>query len=252
MNAFYLFFFFLFGAAVGSFLNVVIHRLQRGESFVRGRSHCPNCRHILAWYDLLPVISFFALGRHCRHCGAKISWQYPLVEMVTGLLFALGIYSVDGFWPLLAFFVAAAFFMVLWVFDAVSYLVPDRVSLPAIAVIFILNALSGVKITSLLLGALLGGLWFLLQFVISRGRWVGGGDVRLGVLIGVLLGYPLVFVGLGLAYLGGSLIAAILLLLRRKRFGSRLPFATMLLPAALAAWLWGEKIWQWYFTSLGF
>ena len=142
--------------------------------------------------------------------------------------------------------------MVLWVFDATSYLVPDRVSLPAIAIIFVLNFLSGVKMSSLLLGAVLGGLWFLLQFAISRGRWVGGGDVRLGILIGVLLGYPLVFIGLALAYLGGSLIAAVLLLLGRKRFGSRLPFATMLLPAALAAWLWGSNIWQWYFTALGF
>jgi len=243
---------FLFGTAVGSFLNVVIHRLERRESFVRGRSHCPRCRHTLAWYDLLPVVSFFALGRRCRHCQAKISWQYPLVEMATGLLFALGLYSVNGFWPLLTYFAAVAFFMALWVFDATSYLVPDRVSLPAIAVIFILNAVAGIKISSLLIGALVGGLWFLLQFAISRGRWVGGGDVRLGVLIGVLLGYPLVFIGLALAYLGGSLIAAILLISGRKRFGSRLPFATMLLPAALAAWLWGAQIWQWYFTALGF
>ncbi|OGY91192.1 MAG: hypothetical protein A3H70_02500 [Candidatus Komeilibacteria bacterium RIFCSPLOWO2_02_FULL_48_11] len=245
-------FWFLIGAAVGSFLNVVIHRLERHESFVRGRSHCPRCRHVLAWYDLLPVISFFALGRRCRYCRAKISWQYPLVEVATGLLFALGPGLVQGFWPALTYFIAVAFFMVLWVFDATSYLVPDRVSLPAIAIIFVLNFLSGVKMSSLLLGAVLGGLWFLLQFAISRGRWVGGGDVRLGILIGVLLGYPLVFIGLALAYLGGSLIAAVLLLLGRKRFGSRLPFATMLLPAALAAWLWGSNIWQWYFTALGF
>lgn len=252
MDYWFLFIIFLFGAAVGSFLNVVIHRLQRGESFIRGRSHCPHCRHTLAWHDLLPVISFFILGRRCRHCQAKISWQYPLVELVLGLLFAFGLWAVDGFWPLLVYFTAAFFFVALWVSDATTYLIPDKLSLPAIVVVFVLNWLSGVRPTSLLLGAVLGGLWFLLQFVFSRGRWVGGGDVRLGILIGSLLGYPLVFVGLALAYIGGSLVAIALLLSGRRRLGSRLPFATMLLPSALAGWLWGAELWQWYLGVLGF
>jgi len=243
---------FLFGTAVGSFLNVIIHRLQCQESFVRGRSHCPRCRHVLAWYDLVPVVSFFLLGRRCRHCQARISWQYPAVELATGILFAFGLYFVHGFWPLLIYFAAVTFFTALWVYDATTYLVPDQISLPAIVVIAALNLFSGASAAMLAVGAVLGGVWFLLQFVISRGRWVGGGDVRLGVLVGALLGYPGIIIGLAFAYLGGSLIAAVLLLLGRKRFGSRLPFATILLPAALAAWLWGADIWQWYLTALGF
>lgn len=248
----YLVFCFIFGAAAGSFLNVVVHRLQRHESFVRGRSHCPHCRHTLAWYDLLPVASFIVLGRRCRYCRAPISWQYPAVELVTGFLFALGWYAIPGFWPLLLWITAAAFFVMLWVYDATTYLVPDQLSLPAIVVVFILNLFAGVRLSTLVVGAILGGAWFLLQFVLSRGRWVGGGDIRLGVLIGAFLGYPLVLIGLAIAYLGGSAIAVVLLLLGRKKFGSRLPFATMLLPAALVAWLYGEALWRGYLGILGF
>lgn len=244
-------FWFLFGASIGSFLNVVICRLQKRESFIHGRSHCPHCRAKLHWHDLLPIVSFMCLGGKCRYCRKTISWRYLFIEITTGALFVLGSLSVADNWQLLIYLVAVSFFTVLFVYDSETYIVPDSVSLPAIAIIFLLNLFSGANLVSLVLGAIIGGGWFLAQFVLSRGRWVGGGDIRLGLLIGVLVGWPMIGLSLMIAYVGGSIIAVALVLLRRAKFGSRLPFATFLLPAALATWLWGRQIWAVYTNWLG-
>ena len=245
------FFWFLFGAAIGSFLNVVICRLQTRESFVHGRSHCPRCRAKLHWHDLLPIVSFMCLGGKCRYCRRTISWRYLFIEIITGALFVLGAVSGLGSAQFLLYLVAVSFFIILFVYDSETYIVPDSVSLPAVVVIFLLNLAGGANWVSLLAGMLLGGGWFLAQFILSRGRWVGGGDIRLGLLIGALVGFPLVGLSLMIAYVGGSLIAVGLMLGRRAKFGSRLPFATFLLPAALITWLWGNQIWAVYTNWLG-
>lgn len=243
--------FFIFGAAVGSFLNVVICRAQSGESFIRGRSHCPHCRAPLRWHDLLPLASFLCLLGRCRHCRQKISWRYFLIEAATGLLFVAGGAVIADKFQLLIYLVAVSFFIILFVYDSETYIVPDSVSLPAAGVIFLLNLAAGVNWLALSVGVLLGGGWFGAQFLLSRGRWVGGGDIRLGLVLGALLGWPKVGLGLMIAYVGGSIIAIGLLLSGRAKFGSRLPFATMLLPAALITWLYGGQIWQTYVNWLG-
>lgn len=251
MNMLYLFFSFIFGACLGSFLNVVAHRLHAGESFIRGRSHCPHCRRTLAWHDLIPLVSWVRLKGKCRLCHQPISRQYPAVELAAGLLLALGVWHFGWSPDFLLYTVVSGFFLVLFVFDARFYLIPDRVSLPAIIIVFGLNLLLGKSLGNLLAGAVLGGGWFLAQFLISRGRWVGGGDIRLGVLMGVLLGYPLVFLALLIAYVGGSALAIGLVLAGRARLNGRLPFATILLPATFVTYLWGSNIWVWYLGLLG-
>ena len=243
---------FWLGAAAGSFLQVVIYRLRRQEAWWAGRSYCPHCRRRIRWYDLFPLVSFLILRGRCRFCRRRLARQYPLVELAAGGLFFLGALYLPWDLTLVTYWAAVAFFTVLFVYDAAYYLVPDKVSLPAIAVIFLLNLMRGLSLGPLVLGAALGGAWFLAQFLVSRGRWVGGGDIRLGLLLGVLLGYPLLVLGLLLTYIGGSLIALFLLGLGRKKLDSRLPFATMLLPSALAVFLWGENIWRWYGSWLGF
>lgn len=242
---------FVFGAASGSFLNVIICRLQTRESFIHGRSHCPHCRAKLHWHDLLPIVSFMCLGGHCRFCRKKISWRYLLIEAGTGLLFVGGGAIIADKFQLLIYLVAVSFFIILFVYDSETYIVPDSVSLPAIVIIFLLNLAGGKDWVSLLAGAALGGGWFLAQFLLSRGRWVGGGDIRLGLLLGVLLGWPKVVLGLMIAYVGGSIIAVGLVLSRRAKFGSRLPFAAFLLPAGLITWLYGNQIWAVYINWLG-
>ena len=135
---------FLFGSAIGSFLNVVIWRLETGEDIVKKRSHCPKCGQVLAWYNLIPIISFFILRGRCRSCQEKISWQYPLVEAATGGLFVVVFQSpinnqqltAQGLSPLLLFIVYCLLLIscliVIFVYDLRHYIIPDKVIFPAL------------------------------------------------------------------------------------------------------------------------
>jgi prepilin signal peptidase PulO-like enzyme (type II secretory pathway) len=241
----------LLGASWGSFLNVVAYRLPRKKTFLSGRSKCTHCDKVIHWYDMIPILSWFLLRGKCRFCKHKLSIQYLIAEIVAGSLFVFGGICIQDWMHLLLYIVVISFFMVLFIYDIRAYIVPDIVSIPAIVIIFILNYLFTKDLLSISIGALVGGLWFLVQFVVSKGRWVGGGDIRLGVLMGSLLGYPLIFLGLGLAYVGGSIIAVLLILIKKKTMKSRLPFATLLLPATLIAWIWGDIIWEWYVMLIG-
>lgn len=266
MDSVSLFLLFLLGASIGSFINAALYRLPRRESVWRGRSHCPACGRVIAWRDLIPLASFVALAGYCRHCRQRISWRYPAVEAAGGVLFVLGglvlgpaVFSWPGLAHLALYLTAASFFFALFMYDLEHYLIPDRIVLPAIAVVVILNILAAAFGGSapasawfLLLGALTGGFWFLWQFLVSRGRWVGGGDIRLGLLMGALLGWPRVLLALMVAYIGGGLLALCLIFLGKKTFKSRLPFATILLPSALIVFLWGDDLWRWYLGLLGF
>jgi len=234
------------GASWGSFLNVIAYRTSRKESFLKGRSKCAHCKQVLNWYDMVPILSWFILRGKCRFCSKPISAQYLLVEIFTGLLFVLGGLFIVDLSQIILYIAVVSFFVVLFLYDAIAFIVPDRIVIPAIIIIFALNLFVSRDIISILLGGFAGGLWFLIQFVVSKGRWVGGGDIRIGILMGFLVGYPLIWLSLGIAYVGGSVVAVILIILGRKTFKSRLPFATLLLPAAFITWIWGEYIWQWY------
>lgn len=252
MDSFYLALLAVLGACVGSFLNVIVYRLPRRQPVLNSRSACPACGRKLRWRELVPLVSFILLSGRCRACGRRISWRYGAVEAGAALLFlAGGLLSPDWRW-LALYLVVVSFFLVLFVYDLYHYLVPDRISLPAIFAVLFLGAAFGRPLLSLLLGAAAGAGWFLAQFLLSRGRWVGGGDIRLGLLMGALLGWPRVWLGLMLSYAAGSLIALVLIALGKKTLKSRLPFATILLPSALVAWLWGDGLWQWYVGLLGF
>ncbi len=252
MDILFIILLFLLGACVGSFLNVVIFRVNKGNSFIKGRSKCVNCKKTIAWYDLIPIISFVILFGKCRKCGAKLSLQYPIVEFLTAVLFVFGGFIfAPGIYLVLYFFVVC-FFILLFVFDICSYIVPDTISLPAIVCIFALNYFATRSFVSLAIGGVFGASWFLFQFLVSRGRWVGGGDIRLGAIMGVLLGHPLIWLGLMVSYMSGSVIALFLIALKRKKMESRLPFATILLPATFFTWIFGERMWDWYVSFLGF
>lgn len=254
------------GVCVGSFINAVLYRIPRGETVWRGRSRCPACGRLIAWRDLIPIASFILLAGRCRHCRQRISWRYPAVELTSGVLFVLGglvlgpaVLSWPGLGHLALYLTAASFFLVLFMYDLEHYLVPDRIVLAAIALVLILNLLAAVFEVAaapsawfLLLGAGAGGIWFLWQFLVSRGRWVGGGDIRLGLLMGALLGWPQILLALMVAYIGGSILALGLIVTGKKTFKSRLPFATILLPSALIVFLWGDNLWRWYLGLLGF
>lgn len=240
----------MFGLAVGSFVNVVIYRMHFGGSIITGRSACPSCRRTLAARDLVPLLSFLALKGKCRSCTKPISWQYPAVELAVGALFVL-LWIRFGLTPTFALLaISAAFLVIIFIYDLQHGLILDRVTIPAIVVAVAASFARGLPWTSILLGAAIGFLVFYLQFVISKGTWVGGGDIRLGALMGVLLGWQGVILALFLAYVSGALVAIPLLILKRKQMKDPIPFGTFLTAATMFTLLYGDGIIAWYRATI--
>ena len=246
----------ILGLIVGSFLNAVIFRLKSGEQFVTGHSKCPSCKHPLAFLDLIPLFSFIFLQGKCRYCHQSISWQYPLVELVTALVFIVGYYHFFGlesaaFSPeYLIYLIFSCFLIIIFVYDFRYYLILDKVSLIALVVAFVLNYLAGRPLLNLALAAVVIGGFFFLQFVISKGKWIGGGDIRLGLVMGAMLGWPMGLVALGLAYLIGAAFGLILMALKKKGLNSQLPFGAFLSLTTWACLLWGQRILEWYMDKV--
>ena len=245
----------LFGLAAGSFLNVCIHRLPRGESVAAPGSRCPSCRRPVRWFDNVPVVSWLVLRGRCRACGASIGAQYPLVEVAAAGLF-LAQWQALGLQPLLAarlLFTAAM--IVLFVVDLRHHLLPNAVTLPGIAVGLACSAGLEPGAFDALAGALGGGgalLGIAKGYALVRGReGLGMGDVKMLALIGAFLGLPLTFVTLAWASLSGA--AAGVAMVRWAGVGWRhpLPFGSFLAVAALAASLAGEPFLDWYLDAAG-
>ncbi len=249
---------FIIGLIIGSFLNVVILRLRSGEGWIFSRSKCPNCSFVLKPKDLIPVLSFIFLKRHCRNCGEKISWQYPLVELAVGFLFTFAFYryfssgqafmEFNSWLNVLRDWVLIGFLTVIFIYDLRWQEIPDEVSLPAIAVIFIFNCFLGFNPSLLLLSGLTGGLFFAAQHIFSKGRWVGSGDIRLGALMGVTLSWPGILTALMLAYISGAIVGLGLLINKKKTLKSELAFGTFLSVATLISLYFGTDIVNWYFS----
>lgn len=245
---------FVIGLAVGSFLNVYIFRLRHAGSAWRGRSFCPNCKKPLSWYELIPLVSYLIQLGHCRGCKQKIDWQYPAVELATGLLFVLGIMNQElGIRVLIVWYLLSVL-VVLFVYDLRFGLVPDRVALPAILIALALQFHNSYFIihNSLvvsgyaLAGVVIGSLFFAVQYYLSKGRWLGAGDIRIGALMGAMLGWPHILVGLVVSYMLGGLVGVALLATGRKKFGQTVPLGTFLTVGTAIIFLYGEQIWKMY------
>ncbi len=244
----------ILGLLVGSFLNALTWRLGNGESVLRGRSHCPHCRHVLAPVDLIPVFSFLLLAGRCRYCRQPISWRYPAIELATVLGF-LACNSVFGLsWEGVVAAVFFCFLLVIFVYDLEHLVILDRVVLPAaglslVAASFPLEpalSFSLTGFTSALIGGILGLSFFYIQYLLSHGRWVGGGDLRLGLFAGFLLGPTGLAVCLLVTYCVGSIIGAALVVTKRKTWKSQVPLAAFMAPAIFIVLLWGDRLTQWY------
>lgn len=250
----------ILGLIIGSFLNVIILRLHSGESSAKGRSHCPQCRHNLESRDLVPVLSFIWLRGKCRYCQTKISWQYPLVEVSVAILFVLAFMvdfgKVQAFDLRLALFIIRDFFVisalvVIFVYDLRWMLIPDSVVLPAIILVLALNIFLGYDLFNLILGLVVGFGFFALQYFVSNGRWIGGGDLRLGALLGVLLGWPVAVLTLLLSYIfGGLVVTPIYLLLGKVNQKHQLPFGVCLVPVIIFCLFFGQQIIDWYLRRM--
>jgi len=245
---------FALGLVLGSFLNVVIARLPRGESIVNPPSRCPRCKKRIRPWDNVPVLSFVILGGRCRHCRRKISWRYPVVELLSGLLLWLLVRRVGD--PLLLVPQAAfllALLAIAWI-DLDTRTIPDVVTIPGVGLGLAASLFAPPGLAAALLGALCGGvsLW-LVGTLYERATSVpgmGGGDVKLAAMMGAFLGVGGVFGAIFLASLAGSVFGILLIALGKGSRRTAIPFGTFLAPAAIALCLYGDSLFRLYRSFL--
>lgn len=238
--------FALLGLFVGSFLNVCIDRLPRGQSIISPPSHCPACNHKLGIPDLVPLFSYLWLRGRCRYCRAPIPLRLPVVEGVTCLLFAFLYWKFGPGLELAISLVYAGLLTVIFVIDLENQLVLDKVVYPAMALALAFSFFRpGLGVVSSLEGGALGLAAMALPFIIYR-RGMGMGDIKLGALVGLMTGYPLVLIAWLLSVIPGGLVGAILLAFKIKKRRDSIPFAPFMTTSAMVTLLWGQAIFQWY------
>jgi len=236
-----------FGLMIGSFLNVVIARVPERRSLWMPGSTCPECGHAIAWHDNIPVLSFFLLRGRCRACAAPIPWRYPIVEAITAVLFAAAWLRFGA--DVRQFIVAVVFLAALvaiTVIDLRHQIIPDAITLPGVAA-GVVAALATHRITWIdaVAGILLGSGLFVAVIVVSRGG-MGGGDLKLGAMLGAFLGWQALLVGLFIAVMLGGMLAVVLLASRRVARKDAIPFGPFLAIGGAAALFWSDAILAWY------
>lgn len=241
---------FLVGLCFGSFSSVIVYRLYSGQKgLLWGRSKCPKCKHGLGAKDLVPLLSFVFSGFKCRYCRKRISSIYPLLELSMGTMFVVTTYwvGVESVWKLAYFLFLTFIFVTISFYDILYQEIPDSLSLPTV----VLAGLAGVfghlhSLGSLGLGFAVPVAFFATLFLASRGRWLGGGDIRIGAIMGLVLGWPNILVGLFLAYFIGSLFSAVGLATKKIHLKSAIPFGPFLFLGTYIAMIWGDRIVNWY------
>jgi len=242
---------FIIGAILGSFVKVLADRgLVSGS--ILGRSYCQHCQKKLQPPDLIPVVSYIILGGKCRYCHEKISIEYLIVEMVMGVLAALIVGQNLPSWSILnvgyqLFF--AAVLVTVFLTDLKEMLIPDRIILPAIVIGFFFKFLIGVSFFGSVVSAILIGGFFLGLVVITRGKGMGGGDIKLGAFMGLSLGFPNGILAVMLGFLTGAVFAIGAILMGKKHFGESLPFGPFLVIGSFITLFWGNEILKLYLQT---
>lgn len=238
--------FALTGLCTGSFLNVCIDRLPLRQSIVKPPSRCPVCGRNVAVFDLIPLFNYLWLGGKCRYCRSHIPLRVPLVEFLTGLLFAL-LYWKYGLHPELGISITyAGFMIVIFFIDLEHQLILNKVVYPGIVIAFIFSFFwPDFGVVNSLIGGAIGFTLILLIHIVSPGG-MGDGDVNLALMMGLMAGFPEVFIALLLAIVSGGSLAIFLVLFRLKGRKDVIPFGPFLAAAAMVSLLWGEGIYHWY------
>ena len=239
----------LVGLVVGSFLNVVIARLPAGRSLWAPRSACPACGATIAWHDNIPILSFTALRGRCRACSSAIAWRYPVVEAATAALF------VSAYWAfgLTPNFVVAAILLAALVavtgIDLDHQIIPDKITLPGILTGVLANlAVPGGSWSDSLLGIALGGGVFF-AIILASGGGMGGGDMKLGAMLGAFLGWKVTVVAIFVAVVVGGVGALGALVAGRKGRKDPIPFGPFLAVGGAVALFWGPRLLTWYLDA---
>lgn len=252
----------LAGLATGALMNARVARSPGGQA-VLSRRACSVCAHPVAVADMVPIIGNMRLRGQCRKCRAVVPWHYVAAEVSVALLFMLFaarvLFSawVPEYVAPAEYFVLfvrdaliGVFFVYIFMFDALASVIPDKLSIPAILVAFVFNLMLGVPPLQILLGALLIASFFAFQTLASAGKWVGGGDVRVGFLMGALLGPWIGVATLVLSYILGAVVGLHLLFFRKANMNDHVPFGTFMVISMLIMMLWGERLLGWYFDLI--
>ena len=198
--------FFIIGLVFGSFTNVLIYRFASHSDFWRKRSFCPKCNKILHWYELFPLLSFLIQQGKCRGCRTKISWRYPIVELLMGLLFVVGYWYFGVSLFLLKYFIFCIFGVALAFIDGWKKEVPDELSLPLFFLLCLMSVFINTDWQKMVIAIIVGVGFFAVMHYASRGQWMGDGDIRLGAIMAVLIGNVFGFVvALGIASISASI-----------------------------------------------
>lgn len=244
-------FFFLLGASLGSFANVVIYRLPKDESVVKPRSHCYSCKTPVKWYDNIPILSWFILRGKCRHCGAKFSFRYPLVEFIMASLFVLSYHYIGLSWTLLEYLIFIFGLVVCTFIDLDHMILPDEFTLSGIVLGLVGAALNPQRdFLDSLFGVLMGGgfLWGMayVYYLLTKQEGMGGGDIKLLAWIGALLGWKAIPFVIMSSAIVGSVVG--LIVARKQKAGLKtvIPFGPYLALGALLYIFGGETIALWY------
>ena len=238
---------FVFGLVIGSFLNVVIARLPTERSIVHPPSACPECGTPIRWYDNIPIVSWLVLRARCRACHNPISWCYPAVELLTGLLFALAAWRAVTVLDLVAAIIFLATLVVISGIDLDHQIIPDIITLPGIVVGAVLSLLGSPQSwLDVLLGIVVGGGPFVLIILLTAGRGMGGGDPKLGAMIGAFLGWKLALLAILIGVWSGGAVAIALLATGRKGRKAAIPFGPFLALGGVVSLVWGRPLLAWY------
>lgn len=245
----------IYGLIIGSFLNVCIYRIPRGESIAWPGSHCPKCNHSLKWYDNIPIISYLMLRGKCRYCKTVISAQYPMVEALNAVIYII-MYIKCGFGADFIFYSLISSVLLAIIFiDLKEMIIPDSLVLSILALSVIHKAVNyflysiPFDLINSILGLLLAGGLFLAIVIISRGG-MGGGDVTLIGVLGFALGVKYILLNIFLSFILGAIISIVLLAAKIKTRKDPIPFGPFIVLGFFITVLWGQVIINWYFNLL--
>lgn len=280
MNFFFYFLLFVFGLIVGSFLNVISLRYQPGQKIseiVGGRSRCPICLKTLAWYELIPVFSFFLQGGKCRHCGHRLSLQYPIVEIFSGLIFSMVPYYLNNFQFIISLIWVLIFclLLLLSIIDFRQSIIPNQINLSlgilGLILIFVNHYYNKFDyLSSSFLGhyaaifglreniwinyafaSLAGMIIFGLVIILSKGKAMGWGDFKLIGALGLIFGWPDILMVIFSAFIIGAVVSIVFLVGKKKKMKDAIPFGPFLAIGATITFFFGYQIIDGYFRLFG-
>ena len=242
---------FILGLIVGSFSNVCIYRIPRNESIVYPASHCPKCSTTIRLIDNIPLLSYFLLKGRCRNCGSKISIQYPIVELLTGLIYLIIYLTYDLSIQSLIYIILSSALIIIAFIDLKEQIIPDVISLPGVVAGLVISFfVPYISSLSSLLGIIAGGgtilIIALIGTIIFKKEAMGGGDVKLAAMVGAFLGWKYVILALFLGFFIGALAGIFLILAKIRSREDMIPFGPFIVVGSIAAILWGERILLWY------